>query len=71
MCTFRGGSRTLSAGLTGEISHFYMYLEIMKRLADNIVCVHSGELPRHYQPVLAGEISHFYMYLEIMKTVDS
>jgi hypothetical protein len=39
----------LSAVLAGEISHFHMYFEIVKRLADNTVCVLSGEIPGHFQ----------------------
>jgi hypothetical protein len=42
-------SRTLPTVLADEKSHFYMYLEIIKTLADNTVCVLSGELPRHFQ----------------------
>jgi hypothetical protein len=50
MCTFRGASRTLSAVLAGEISHFYMYFEVMKTFVHNIEWVHSLEVPgcHHY-----------------------
>jgi hypothetical protein len=66
MCTFRGDSRILPAVLADDKSHFYMYLELMKRLADNSVCIFQGA-SRTLSAVLAGDISHFYVYLEIMK----
>jgi hypothetical protein len=49
MGTFRGDSRTLPTVLADEKSHFYMYLEIMKTLADNTVYVLSGEVPGYFQ----------------------
>jgi hypothetical protein len=67
MCTVRGDSRTLSAVLADEISHFYMYFEVMKTLVHNIAWVHSGDDSRTLSAVLAGEISHFYVYFEMMK----
>jgi hypothetical protein len=64
MCTVRGDSRTLSAVLADEKSHFYMYFEIMKTLADNTVCVLSGRFPDTVRS--ASDVSHFYMYFEVM-----
>jgi hypothetical protein len=49
MCTFGGDSQTLPAVLADEKLCFYMYSEIMKRLADNTACVLDGEIPGHCQ----------------------